>query len=123
MEPMPPLRTSQSIDPPRAKRVGNARTAFVTAAASLGPAATYSVTLVRTSCTRASFDLSRTFIPANITGWLIPNSLVSGVDNTGFDGDMVVASYGGLHVVGMEQAEMPDHNQVLGTLLWSQKCR
>ena len=37
-----------------------------------------------------SFALGLTFIPASITGWLIPNSLVSGVENTGFDGGMVV---------------------------------
>ena len=89
MEPMPPLVSSQPANPPRAKK-RKKRTAFVTAAASLGPAATYTHTLVRKRGARTSLVLSRTFIPANITGWLIPNNLVSGVDNTGFDGGMVV---------------------------------
>jgi len=45
-------------------------------------------------------------------GWLIPNNLVSGVENTGFDGDMVVVRCRGLEVVGKKQAGLPDHNQV-----------
>jgi len=44
-------------------------------------------------------------------GWLIPNNLVSGVENAGFDGGMVVIRCRGLEVDGMEQAGPPDHNQ------------
>ena len=83
-------------------RADGEHTAFVTAAASLGPAATYDITPVRISSTQRSFVLVRTFIPASITGWVIPNNLVSGVANTGFDGGMVVVCWRPLQVFGMD---------------------
>ena len=90
MTPIPPLFLSQPTNPPCENEE---HTAFVTAAASLGPAATYSITVVRKPRTRTLSVLSRTFIPASITGWVIPNSLVSGVENTGFEGGMVIVRF------------------------------
>ena len=72
---------------------GGEHTAFVTAAASLGPAATYASLSSIQHFRTVLLVLALTFIPASITGWLIPNSLVSGVENTGFDGGMVVVRF------------------------------
>jgi len=87
MTPMPPLHPIQLAGAPKADRK---HTAFVTAATSLGPAATYSINSVRTFSTQSSFMVILTFIPASITGWLIPNNLVSGVERAGFEGGIVV---------------------------------
>ena len=87
MTPIPPLHLIQLTN---ASRANGEHTAFVTAAASLGPAATYSLFSSEYLLLAVHSLLGLTFIPASITGWLIPSSLVSGVENTGFDGGMVV---------------------------------